>query len=123
MGYPLRNLATRIATANAYSLHELTKPPGEGPAAHTHPDMEEAFYILEGEFTFTVGDDQVRAPAGTFLLVPRGASHHFRNSGDTDGRYLALFSPAMGEAMERGWNDRGARAAASRIEDSRTNLA
>ena len=120
IGYPQQIKASQAATRDAYILHEMMKPPGEGPRVHTHPDMEEAFYILEGEFTFALGDDEVQAPAGSFLLVPRGTPHGFRNSGETDGRYLRLFSPAPNEGLRKVWEDSGSRIAEGRSRNEGT---
>ena len=50
--------------------------------------------MLEGEFAFLLGDRTVRAPTGTFILVPRGTVHGFRNEGDTPARFLTIVSPA-----------------------------
>jgi oxalate decarboxylase/phosphoglucose isomerase-like protein (cupin superfamily) len=38
--------------------------------------------------------------AGDFLLVPRGASHTFGNSGDVPARLLVLHAPAMDAYFE-----------------------
>ena len=47
--------------------------------AHVHADEDDAFYILEGELTFTFGAERVSAPPGAFVLVPPGVEHGFRN--------------------------------------------
>ena len=55
-------------------------PPGGGAALHTHP-YEEVFVTLEGEATFTVGDDTIEVSAGQIVVVPAGVPHKFVNSG------------------------------------------
>lgn len=45
---------------------------------HTHDDHVDAFYVLEGEVEFTVGNDTVVAGPGTLLAAPPGARHGFR---------------------------------------------
>jgi mannose-6-phosphate isomerase-like protein (cupin superfamily) len=120
IGYVQRTKATLVDTLNGYCLHEMMKPPGEGPPVHVHADMEEAFYVLEGEFTFTVGSDDVVAEAGAFVLVPRGAPHGFRNSGDSDGRYLRLFSPPPSADTLRLWSELGERIAKARSSNEGT---
>jgi mannose-6-phosphate isomerase-like protein (cupin superfamily) len=114
IGYPQRTIADGAMTRGAYSLHEMSKPPGEGPIPHTHDNMDEAFYILEGEFTFTIDGNSVVASAGSFVIAPRGSMHGFLNSGKNDGRYLRFFSPALTEEDHRLWVDLGERVAAAR---------
>jgi mannose-6-phosphate isomerase-like protein (cupin superfamily) len=61
---------------------------------HVHADEDDAFYIVEGEMTFAFGEDEVAAPAGTFVLVPPGVEHGFRNDGDHPVRMLNIHAPA-----------------------------
>jgi mannose-6-phosphate isomerase-like protein (cupin superfamily) len=68
--------------------------PGRVLEAHVHADEDDAFYIVEGEMTFTLGERDVAAPPGTFVLVPPGVEHGFRNDGDTPVRMLNLHAPA-----------------------------
>ena len=55
-------------------------PPGGGAVLHTHP-YEEVFVTLEGEATFTVGDDKITVGAGQIVVAPAGVPHKFVNSG------------------------------------------
>jgi mannose-6-phosphate isomerase-like protein (cupin superfamily) len=61
---------------------------------HVHADEDDAFYIVEGELTFTLGDEEVVAPPGTFVLVPPGVPHGFRNDGNAPVRMLNIHAPA-----------------------------
>ena len=61
---------------------------------HVHADEDDAFYILEGELTFTFGDEVAPAPSGTFVLIPPGVPHGFRNDGEQPVRMLNLHAPA-----------------------------
>ena len=82
-------------TAGAYSVHDNTIPPGSpGPRPHLHRHHEEAFYILEGELTVRVGPRKIVAPAGSFVVVPRGVVHQPSNPGPEPTRVLLVFSPA-----------------------------
>ena len=65
-----------------------------GPPIHAHTAADDSFYILEGELTFTVEDEVVVAGAGTFVLVPPGLQHTFRNDGDTLVRMVNVHAPA-----------------------------
>src|SRR4051812_30821879 len=61
---------------------------------HVHDDEDDAFYILEGEMTFTFGDREAKAPAGTVVLVPPGVQHGFRNDRAEPVRMLNIHAPA-----------------------------
>jgi mannose-6-phosphate isomerase-like protein (cupin superfamily) len=61
---------------------------------HVHAEEDDAFYILEGELTFDLGEGEVPAPPGTFVLVPPGVGHGFRNDGSVPVRMLNIHAPA-----------------------------
>jgi len=61
---------------------------------HVHADEDDAFYILEGELTFTFGAASAPAPPVTFVLIPPGVPHGFRNDADAPVRMLNLHAPA-----------------------------
>ena len=68
--------------------------PGRELEQHVHADEDDSFYILEGEMTFLLGAEEVAAPPGTFVLVPPGNQHGFRNDGDLPVRMLNVHAPA-----------------------------
>lgn len=87
-------LASGDQTGGAYSLVESIVPPGGGPPPHYHTREEESFYVLEGEITFTVEDRTVVGGPGTFVQIPRGIPHAFKNAGSVQARMLVLCAPA-----------------------------
>ena len=40
-----------------------------------------------------MGERALEAPAGTFVFVPKGLEHAFRNGGTTEARLLSTVSP------------------------------
>jgi mannose-6-phosphate isomerase-like protein (cupin superfamily) len=68
--------------------------PGRELESHVHADEDDAFYIVAGEMTFTFGDQAVAAPPGTFVLVPPGVEHGFRNDQAVPVRMLNIHAPA-----------------------------
>jgi quercetin dioxygenase-like cupin family protein len=64
------------------SFFILHTRPGEGPSLHRHP-YAETFIILEGQVTFTIGNETIEAHAGEIVVAPSETSHAFVNSGST----------------------------------------
>jgi len=79
-----------------HDLMEFILEPGSaGPHPHVHRKFEHLFYVLEGEFAFLVGDRQfTRLGSGSFIHVPPGIVHDFRNSGSVRARCLHVSSPS-----------------------------
>ncbi len=77
---------------------EVSVPAGwPGPPLHHHA-FDEAFYVLEGELTFQLGDQLASAGAGSLTFAPRDSHHTLANPGDTDARYLSRPQPAAGDS-------------------------
>ncbi len=55
-------------------------PPGSGVRLHTHP-YKEIFIIEDGEGTFTIGSEVIKAHGGQISIVPAGKAHKFINRG------------------------------------------
>jgi mannose-6-phosphate isomerase-like protein (cupin superfamily) len=68
--------------------------PGRELEPHVHTDEDDAFYIVDGEMTFIFADGCVTAPPGTFVLVPPGVEHGFRNDQARPVRMLNIHAPA-----------------------------
>jgi quercetin dioxygenase-like cupin family protein len=80
-------------TGGAYAILEQLIPAGHGPPLHVHRHETEIFYILEGQFELTVGDQKIAAPAGAMAVCPRNIPHTFRNVGPTTGKLLLTVIP------------------------------
>ncbi len=65
---------------------------------HVHRGMEESFFVLDGEFTFAAGQQNIPAGPGAYILVPRG-TRHMITAGAGGGRLLALMVPGGLEEM------------------------
>ncbi len=89
-----RFLATGEETGGRYAMFEAVVLPGGGPPPHQHQREDEYFYVLEGEITFQVGADQIVAGPGTFVNVPIGNPHAFRNATDQPAKMLISYAPA-----------------------------
>lgn len=56
-------------------------PPLKGAKLHKHP-YEEVFINLEGQATFTVGNETIVANKGDIVIAPPNVPHKFINSGE-----------------------------------------
>lgn len=59
------------------------------------------FYVLEGTLTVRLGEDTRELGAGTFVCVPPGVVHTFRNEGEQPVRFLNFNTPAGWENYMR----------------------
>ncbi len=116
----IAGLKLRIGSAQTGGAFEVVELGGTGsPAPHVHRDHDECFYIIQGFFTFTVGAEEIEAPADSVVFVPRGVPHAFRHS--EGARALIFVIPANLEGFFR---ELGEGLAAGRSEaDLRTELA
>ena len=80
-------------TGGAYSLFETSTPPGMGSPPHLQRYEDESFFVLEGTYTFLVGDEQRELGSGGYAFVPRGTVHAYTNSGATPARLLIMVTP------------------------------
>jgi mannose-6-phosphate isomerase-like protein (cupin superfamily) len=81
-------------TSGAFTLVEAVTPPGGGPLPHIHHREDKTFYVLEGELEFMVADDNVlKVSAGSWLVVPKGTLHTYKNAGKRPARYLGVLTP------------------------------
>ena len=74
--------------AAGFTLSIMILPPGQGGSAHTH-EVEEAFFVLEGELTVFFDDEngnRASAKLGKYDAVscPAGIPHGFINEGTED---------------------------------------
>ena len=94
VGGPLTFKARGEQTGGSLTALENVIPPGEGPPVHTHANEDESWYVIEGELRFKLGDELSTATAGSFVFVPRGVPHAFKNVGGEPARLLVMFTPS-----------------------------
>lgn len=65
-----------------------------GPPRHVHRAQEEWFYVVEGRYVISVGDEVYHLGAGDSVLAPRGVPHAWALEGRSPGRLVIAFYPA-----------------------------
>ena len=87
-------LITAEATQGQAALIEAVQQRGFEPPAHSHPQTNETYHVIEGEMTFTVNGQSISASAGTSVFIERGQEHSFTVETET-ANTLILLTPAV----------------------------
>jgi quercetin dioxygenase-like cupin family protein len=82
-------------TQDSIAVFEEIVPVGGGTPLHIHPSSDEVIHLLEGEFTFKIAEQVTNVGAGTWVLIPRGTAHAWKNTGSEAGRAFFIFTPAQ----------------------------
>ncbi len=70
-----------------------------GPDLHIHERHTDAFYVLTGELSVSLGPDgshKVLVRPGTFVAAPAGLAHTFANESAEEVTFLNIHAPNMG---------------------------
>jgi len=78
------------------ALHRLM--PGHTPSPHKHPH-EQIVYIMAGQISFHVGDEQTLLGPGGLLVVPPDTMHWGEVVGSEPVLNLDVFTPARPEYL------------------------
>ena len=92
----IRFLVEGEQSAGSVAVFEFDVPAGaKVAAAHSHDGYQETIYGLEGVLSWTIDNTTTDVSPGEALVIPRGAVHHFDNTGDVDARALAIVTPGI----------------------------
>lgn len=81
-------------TNGAICVYETTRFEKKGPILHVHPNLDEWFYVIDGEFKFQLGQEILYLKAGDSLFGPRGIPHAFVKISEGPARLLLHHQPA-----------------------------
>jgi len=102
----MRRVALVKGALPGISVFEFTiDGPYDGPDPHTHADVTDCFYVLEGELDFHVDGQAVRGTPGTFVAAPPGVPHGFKISKPGTARFLNIHAPGGFEHALREMSD------------------
>jgi mannose-6-phosphate isomerase-like protein (cupin superfamily) len=86
--------ATGADTGGRLAFFEATVPPNAGPPPHVHRGEDEFYYVLAGELDIFEDEERITAAPGSFVFVPRGTLHYFRNRSTSPARMTVGITPA-----------------------------
>jgi mannose-6-phosphate isomerase-like protein (cupin superfamily) len=83
-----------IIKAGHFTLSTMIIPPGNEGPLHLHSDVEELFFVLEGQLTciWSDGNRQVERKLGPrdLIWIPAGVWRGVRNDGDKEAAFLTM---------------------------------
>jgi quercetin dioxygenase-like cupin family protein len=81
-------------TNGGFAMFEQTSlSQGRGTPFHVHPQQDEVFYVLEGDYRFKVGEEIFNLSAGETIFLPRTVPHAWTQV-SAKGRMTVLLQPA-----------------------------
>jgi quercetin dioxygenase-like cupin family protein len=92
--------ATGADTGGRMAILEITEPPGAEAPRHVHHKEDEGFWVLEGDVTFEVGGETIKATKSDYAFGPRDVPHSYR-VGPSGCRMLFIVTPAGFEDLVR----------------------
>jgi quercetin dioxygenase-like cupin family protein len=72
IGNSYRVVISGKQTEGKYALIEMLVPPGGGPGPHAHADIQESFYVVDGEVEVKSEAGNYTAGKGSFVNIPFG---------------------------------------------------
>src|SRR3979490_2435863 len=90
--------ATASETGGAFLLFDDVMTRGKTTPLHSHPQVDETLYVLEGEILVHVDGREQRLGIGSMAMVPRGVPHAFLVTSES-ARLLTLETPGSSEAF------------------------
>jgi mannose-6-phosphate isomerase-like protein (cupin superfamily) len=80
-------------TNGQLTVFEYTGNVKGGPPLHIHHKQDEIFFIVEGEYTFKVGDETYKLSTGDTIFLPRKVPHTFTQTSER-GKMYFIFQPS-----------------------------
>ena len=94
-GGTYRILVTGGQTNRAFATIDMLIPPGSGPDPHAHADIQESFFVVDGEVAFKSEAGTYTATKGSYVVIPKGGiAHCFKNKTHKTARLLCTVVPA-----------------------------
>lgn len=78
----------------------VTKPEGEGPPLHMHPNEEQFTLILDGRLHYILGEEDKVVERGDLIHIPRRTNHRSRAVGGEATFFTVKFPAGTGELDE-----------------------
>ena len=93
--------AVRIAYNERFGGVMIQQQPGEGNRKHFHPDADENWVVMEGEWEWWIeGQGTKKVQKGDIIVVPKRTWHQIKCVGDSVGVRYAITKPDVEHTYE-----------------------
>jgi len=82
-----------LYTGKQLQLVLMSLKPGEDIGEEVHPDRDQFFRVEKGKGEVTIDGHKSRIESDFAVVVPAGARHNVRNTGDKPMRLYTLYGP------------------------------
>jgi len=82
-----------VYTGNHVQLVLMTLQPGEEIGSEVHDTIDQFFRFEEGEGVVDIDGVENRVADGSGVIVPSGARHNVRNTGDKPIKFYTIYGP------------------------------
>lgn len=101
-GRELPGIQFKVAAAQAagsFSIVEHPYQPGVLIPPHVHHAADQVTYVIDGEVGIRIGDHTFAAPAGAYVIKPRGIPHTHWNATAYPARVMEITTPGEFEGF------------------------
>lgn len=93
--------AVRIAYNDRFGGVIIQQQPGEGNRKHYHPDADENWVIMDGEWEWWIdGVGETKVSKGDIIVVPKNTWHLIKCIGHSQGVRYAITAPDVNHVYE-----------------------
>jgi quercetin dioxygenase-like cupin family protein len=85
-------------TGGVLGITESEEASGDAPPLHVHTHEDETYFVVEGTYTFFIGDQTLTAESGSVVFAPRGIPHTYRIESPA-ARYICVITPGGWEGF------------------------
>lgn len=86
-------LTAMFPTHGNFSVAYFELPPNESGKKHFHPNVDETYFIVKGEPTVLINNEEKLVGAGDLIFVPKNSVHCITNDSQSTVGFIALCVP------------------------------
>lgn len=85
-----KSWSKRLVNSESNSATLICQKPGEGNRLHYHPDWNEWWYIVDGQWSWEIEGKKTKVKKGDVVFIPKGKIHRIEAIGNKSAIRLAV---------------------------------